>query len=203
MTRRHGQASLTTGPDQDRHSSHDHAPVAETPRNRHLKHSIITGQEQEELQTKKGWKARRAGTGRERIRSGQSSKKKRVVGLLQLPGIFLAGPTRLELATSGVTGRRSNQTELRSHNRGGRNRARTCDPRLVRPMLSQLSYSPPAMERLFSRIRGLRQDNSALWFKKNPFFNSSSHQGSSKILSFHRFAVGTSPGAVIQALRVP
>ena len=26
---------------------------------------------------------------------------------------FMAGPTRLELATSGVTGRRSNQTELR------------------------------------------------------------------------------------------
>ena len=27
--------------------------------------------------------------------------------------LLLAGPTRLELATSGVTGRRSNQTELR------------------------------------------------------------------------------------------
>ena len=25
---------------------------------------------------------------------------------------------------------------------GGRNRDRTCDPRLVRPMLSQLSYPP-------------------------------------------------------------
>ena len=85
----------------------------------------------------------------------------------------MAGPTRLELATSGVTGRRSNQlnydpavvlskkrnltgTEpslqeegLRSvsshplyRKNGGLNRARTCDPRLVRPMLSQLSYQP-------------------------------------------------------------
>ena len=35
----------------------------------------------------------------------------------------MAGPTRLELATSGVTGLRSNQTELRprkSFNMGGR-----------------------------------------------------------------------------------
>ena len=30
--------------------------------------------------------------------------------------LLLAGPTRLELATSGVTGRRSNQTELRPRN---------------------------------------------------------------------------------------
>ena len=29
--------------------------------------------------------------------------------------LIMAGPTRLELATSGVTGRRSNQTELRPH----------------------------------------------------------------------------------------
>jgi hypothetical protein len=29
--------------------------------------------------------------------------------------ILLAGATRLELATSGLTGRRSNQTELRPH----------------------------------------------------------------------------------------
>ncbi len=90
----------------------------------------------------------------------------------------LAGTTRLELATSGVTGRRSNQLnyapgiisskfkvqsskfkvkasnpskiskhlELLTLNQktGRRNRARTCDPRLVRPMLSQLSY-PPAL----------------------------------------------------------
>ena len=31
------------------------------------------------------------------------------------PLILLAGATRLELATSGLTGRRSNQTELRPH----------------------------------------------------------------------------------------
>ena len=37
---------------------------------------------------------------------------------------FMAGATRIELATSGVTGRRSNQTELRPHKKGGRrNRA--------------------------------------------------------------------------------
>ncbi len=85
----------------------------------------------------------------------------------------MAGPTRLELATSGVTGRRSNQLNydpavvlsergiLPEQNlpykrndcgpalplpltgkNGGLNRARTCDPRLVRPMLSQLSYQP-------------------------------------------------------------
>jgi hypothetical protein len=30
--------------------------------------------------------------------------------------ILMAGATRLELATSGVTGRRSNQTELRPRN---------------------------------------------------------------------------------------
>lgn len=33
--------------------------------------------------------------------------------------LILAGPTRLELATSGVTGRRSNQAELRPRQRGG------------------------------------------------------------------------------------
>ena len=33
--------------------------------------------------------------------------------LLQVPDLQMAGSTRLELATSCVTGRRSNQTELR------------------------------------------------------------------------------------------
>ncbi len=33
--------------------------------------------------------------------------------MIEKSGVRLAGPTRLELATSGVTGRRSNQTELR------------------------------------------------------------------------------------------
>ena len=56
----------------------------------------------------------------------------------------MAGPTRLELATSGVTGRRSNQLNYDPAvvYYGRRNRARTCDPRLVRPVLSQLSYPP-------------------------------------------------------------
>ncbi len=61
--------------------------------------------------------------------------------------IFLAGLTGLEPATSGVTGRRCNRLYYSPETGlgikiGGRNRARTCDPRLVRPMLSQLSYSP-------------------------------------------------------------
>ena len=54
---------------------------------------------------------------------------------------FMAEWTGLEPATPGVTGRYSNQLNYHS-SRGGRNRDRTCDPRLVRPMLSQLSYSP-------------------------------------------------------------
>ena len=56
----------------------------------------------------------------------------------------MAGTTRLELATSGVTGRRSNQLNYSPSNSFfyRRNRVRTCDPRLVRPMLSQLSYPP-------------------------------------------------------------
>ena len=50
----------------------------------------------------------------------------------------------LEPSTSGVTGRHSNQL---SHQAtcGGHNRARTCDPLLVRQMLSQLSYAPTYM----------------------------------------------------------
>ncbi len=60
---------------------------------------------------------------------------------------YMAGATGLEPATSGVTGRRSNQTELHPRigcflNHGGRNRARTCDFNLVRVALYQLSYSP-------------------------------------------------------------
>ena len=75
----------------------------------------------------------------------------------------MAGLTRLELATSGVTGQRSNQLNynpalffvnflilcypndagiIRLEVYGGLNGARTCDTRLVRPMLSQLSYQP-------------------------------------------------------------
>lgn len=45
------------------------------------------------------------------INSDYFSTKKEALRLL----FFMAGPTRLELATSCVTGRHSNQTELRSH----------------------------------------------------------------------------------------
>ena len=78
----------------------------------------------------------------------------------------MAGWTGLEPATSGVTGRRSNQlnyhpsevvecgvgsyernfltpnSQLRTVVYGRRNRDRTCDPSLVRAVLSQLSYPP-------------------------------------------------------------
>ncbi len=57
----------------------------------------------------------------------------------------------LEPSTSSVTGWHSKPTELPGHfgasafpqkKDGGNNRARTCDPLLVRQMLSQLSYAP-------------------------------------------------------------
>ena len=52
----------------------------------------------------------------------------------------------LEPSTSGVTGRRSNQLNYRARQfagvGGGNNRARTCDPMLVRHVLYQLSYAP-------------------------------------------------------------
>ena len=56
----------------------------------------------------------------------------------------MATPNGLEPSTSSVTGWRAN----RLHHRavfGGNNRARTCDPLLVRQMLSQLSYAPIRM----------------------------------------------------------
>ena len=52
--------------------------------------------------------------------------------------LILAEWTGLEPATPGVTGRYSNQLNYHS-NFGGCCRDRTCDPRLVRAMLSQLS----------------------------------------------------------------
>ena len=53
----------------------------------------------------------------------------------------MAGVTRLELATSCVTGRRSNQLSYTPITYGGHNRTWTYDPLLVRQVLSQLSYA--------------------------------------------------------------
>ena len=58
--------------------------------------------------------------------------------------IKLATRNGLEPSTSSVTGWRAN----RLHHRavfGGNNRARTCDPLLVRQVLSQLSYAPVSL----------------------------------------------------------
>ena len=46
-----------------------------------------------------------------------------------------------EPTTSSVTGWHSNQLNYQAAI-GGTNRARTCDPLLVRQVLSQLSYNP-------------------------------------------------------------
>ena len=53
---------------------------------------------------------------------------------------------RLELSTSSVTGWHSNQLNYQAAY-GGNNRARTCDPLLVRQVLSQLSYAPIVLNR--------------------------------------------------------
>ena len=55
--------------------------------------------------------------------------------------IKLATQKGLEPSTSGVTGQHSNQLSYWAKFNGGNNRDRTCDPLLVRQMLSQLSYA--------------------------------------------------------------
>ena len=55
--------------------------------------------------------------------------------------IKMATQKGLEPSTSGVTGQHSNQLSYWAKFNGGNNRDRTCDPLLVRQMLSQLSYA--------------------------------------------------------------
>ena len=56
-------------------------------------------------------------------------------------GCIMATPNGLEPSTSSVTGWRANRLHHRAKFGGGNNRARTCDPMLVRHVLSQLSYA--------------------------------------------------------------
>ena len=72
----------------------------------------------------------------------------------------------LEPSTSSVTGWRSNQLNYRAIC-GGSYRARTCDPLLVRQMLSQLSYAPTCLYRSskFCRI-SITSQRQIIWYYK-------------------------------------
>ncbi len=73
-------------------------------------------------------------TGLEPAASCVTGRRSKVLGKM-------AGSTGLEPAASCVTGRRSNQLNYDpgTWGIGGRYKVRTCDLRLVRPLLSQLS----------------------------------------------------------------
>ena len=64
----------------------------------------------------------------------------------------------LEPSTSSVTGWHSNQLNYQAAN-GGTNRARTCDPLLVRQVLSQLSYGPGIIK--MERVKGIEPSQPA------------------------------------------
>ena len=68
----------------------------------------------------------------------------------------------LEPSTSSVTGWHSNQLNYQAAFvmfYGGTNRARTCDPLLVRQVLSQLSYSPGIIK--MERVKGIEPSQPA------------------------------------------
>ena len=65
----------------------------------------------------------------------------------------------LEPSTSSVTGWHSNQLNYQAAN-GGTNRARTCDPLLVRQVLSQLSYGPEKILKM-ERVKGIEPSQPA------------------------------------------
>ena len=77
--------------------------------------------------------------------------------LSHIPMLSLATWKGLEPSTSSVTGWHSNQLNYQAAN-GGTNRARTCDPLLVRQVLSQLSYSPISY---LERVKGIEPSQPA------------------------------------------